>query len=169
MCLQHLQGTLRGTNDWIVTLTDGDDNCSAHITAATVKSKLRSARVGLVIIGIGDDVKAEVWWPCMDEYYPVVIFVVLWFQVLKGIADSAAENKGTYLFARGDKKSIDEAFGEVAAILSGGTFITEELWCFNIVKQNTVNVYHLFGLSFSWTLYFVGKCEVECIRHFSPE
>ena len=60
MCLQHLQGTLRGTDDWIVALTDGDDNCSAHITAATVKSKLRSARVGLVIIGIGNDVKAEV-------------------------------------------------------------------------------------------------------------
>ena len=60
MCLEYLQGTLCGTDDWIVALTDGDDNCSAHITAETVKSKLRSARVGLVIIGIGNDVKAEV-------------------------------------------------------------------------------------------------------------
>ena len=47
--------------------------------------------------------------------------------MLKGIADSATEKKGTYLFAHGDKKSIDEAFGEVAAILSGGTFVMEEL------------------------------------------
>ena len=61
ICLRNLQSTLMsGKNDWIVALTDGDDNCSAYITAETVKSKLRSARVGLVIIGIGNDVKAEV-------------------------------------------------------------------------------------------------------------
>lgn len=53
--------------------------------------------------------------------------MVVVLQVLKGIAGAAAEKKGTYLFAHGDKKSIDDAFGEVVAILSGGTFVTEEL------------------------------------------
>lgn len=60
ICLKFLRSTRGATDDWIVALTDGDDNCSAHITAETVKANLRSASVGLVIIGIGNDVQAEV-------------------------------------------------------------------------------------------------------------
>jgi hypothetical protein len=39
--------------------------------------------------------------------------------VLQGIADSVAKGNGTYIFAQGDKKSFDDAFGKVAALIQG--------------------------------------------------
>ena len=52
----------RTRNDWIIALTDGDDNNSAMLrcTAETVRESLRSTDIGVIIIGVGADVKSEV-------------------------------------------------------------------------------------------------------------
>ena len=60
-CLQHLNMGKDSANDWIIALTDGDDNCSgANRTAAVVERQLSTADVGVVVIGIGSDVQTHV-------------------------------------------------------------------------------------------------------------
>ena len=48
------------SNDWIIALTDGEDNCSRTCTVNSITNQLRNADVGLVVIGIGSDVQTEV-------------------------------------------------------------------------------------------------------------
>ena len=59
-CLNRMASG-RTRNDWIIALTDGDDNISAGLscTADTVKRILQSADIGVIIIGVGADVKSE--------------------------------------------------------------------------------------------------------------
>lgn len=61
-CLKQLATEPRTRNDWIIALTDGDDNQSNSFgcTAKTVECFLRTADVGVVIIGIGEDVQSQV-------------------------------------------------------------------------------------------------------------
>ena len=61
-CLNLMKSGTRTRNDWIIALTDGDDNKSAEFrcTAETVKDMLHSADVGVIIIGVGADVNSEV-------------------------------------------------------------------------------------------------------------
>jgi hypothetical protein len=47
-------------NDWIIALTDGEDNCSGNCNVNTITEQLRTADVGLVVIGVGSDVQTEV-------------------------------------------------------------------------------------------------------------
>ena len=47
-------------------------------------------------------------------------------QVLQGIANATANKKGTYVFAQGDKKSIDDAFSQVATLIQG-TLVMEDM------------------------------------------
>jgi hypothetical protein len=61
ICLAQLSNTGPTSSDWIIALTDGDDNCSGnYCTAETVKAKLRTSNVGVVVIGIGNDVQTQV-------------------------------------------------------------------------------------------------------------
>ena len=46
-------------------------------------------------------------------------------QVLKAITDAVKDNKGTYIFAEGDKQSIDAAFGRVAGLIQS-TLVIED-------------------------------------------
>ena len=59
-CLK-IMARRRTRSDWIIALTDGDDNNSAALrcTADTVKEILQSMDIGVIIIGVGADVKSE--------------------------------------------------------------------------------------------------------------
>ena len=46
--------------NWIIALTDGEDNRSGYVTAYTVAYMLQRTDIGLIIIGVGADVKPEV-------------------------------------------------------------------------------------------------------------
>ena len=70
ICLTQLSNTGHTSSDWIIALTDGDDNSSGkHCTAETVKAKLRTSNVGVVVIGIGNDVQRQVrLLICIEKY-----------------------------------------------------------------------------------------------------
>lgn len=84
-------------NDWIVALTDGEDNGSS-LSEHSIKARLHSPSndVNLIVIGVGEDVKTG---------------------LLEGLAK--ATKQGMYVFAKGDKKSIDDAFGKAIAVIQG--------------------------------------------------
>ena len=91
--------------DWIVALTDGDDN-SSNITKDNLINYLSSAHsgLGIIIIGVGNDVNTE---------------------ILTSIVKSRSQ-KGIYVSANGDKKSINEAFLKVSEIIIQGNVLLEE-------------------------------------------
>ena len=95
-----------------------------------MKATLRDASVGVVVIGVGNDVHTQV--VQLISCTTVSFFVFFYYitialnQVLKDIAESTGNNKGTYVFAEGDKKSIDEAFGQVAMLIQG-TLVMEDM------------------------------------------
>lgn len=94
--LNALKAYRGGGSSWVVALTDGEDN-SSRITHATLLERLeREKGADLIVIGVGSDV---------DE------------SKLKPLAQ--ATPRGVYIFAEGDKSSIDSAFGEVARIIQG--------------------------------------------------
>lgn len=83
------------TNDWVVVLTDGQEGSSRH-NRAQLQCLLRTATCGFVMIGVGEDVfRSE----------------------LEGFVGCA--KKGYYVSAAGDKKGIEEAFGQVAVLIQG--------------------------------------------------
>ena len=45
--------------------------------------------------------------------------------MLRGIAETVKGNRGTYIFAQGDRQSIDEAFAQVAGLIQS-TFVIED-------------------------------------------
>ena len=45
---------------WIIALTDGEDNSSGSVTANHVVQQLQQTDIGLIIIGVGAEVKPEV-------------------------------------------------------------------------------------------------------------
>ena len=45
---------------WIIALTDGEDNSSGSVKANHVVQQLQQTDIGLIIIGVGADVKPEV-------------------------------------------------------------------------------------------------------------
>jgi len=102
--LKILMREPRTRNDWIIALTDGDDSETTNCTAYTVKYILQSAEVGVVIIGVGRDVKSE---------------------VLESIALSVPNGRGSYVFAEGDRSSIDKAFGEAADLMEGNVVMED--------------------------------------------
>ena len=94
--------------------------------------------MGIVIIGVGSDVQTEILKEIASSsskgYYYYYYFVaknnfILDFKII--IYGSYYYNyilklnfkiiifKGTYVFAKGDKSSIDEAFSKVAVIIQG--------------------------------------------------
>ncbi len=83
------------SNDWIVALTDGEDN-SSKWTHENLIACLQKSTVHVIIMGIGSDVQTG---------------------ILTALAK--ATSKGTYVFAAGDNASIDQAFGEVIAVIQG--------------------------------------------------
>lgn len=94
--------TSHTNNDWIVALTDGDDN-SSHITCHALCDKLVSRTAGnVIVLGIGGDVKEE---------------------PLRQIASSTP--KGLYINAAGDKKSISDAFAQVAKAITGNLLVED--------------------------------------------
>jgi len=91
-------------NDWIIALTDGDDNCSTE-SSDQLTSQLQTSDVGLVMIGVGADVKED---------------------LLKQFADAVPNNRGLFVFADGSKSSIDMAFKQ-AALLINANMIFEDV------------------------------------------
>jgi hypothetical protein len=92
-------------SDWIIALTDGEDNNSTMTGEALIRmlSNPIHNMANVIVIGIGGDVKAE---------------------VLASISRSTP--KGVYIFANDDKTSIDQAFGEVISLIEGGQIIVED-------------------------------------------
>jgi len=94
-----------GTSDWIVALTDGEDNASRNKLDASLEALLKkSPNMGLIVIGVGIDVKTE---------------------ELTKLTSMCS--KGIYVSAAGDKKSIDKAFDQVIEIISQGAVVLEEV------------------------------------------
>jgi hypothetical protein len=60
MDLQRVRSGSDSGSDWIIALTDGDDNSSGVVTANNVVGQLQRIDIGLIIIGVGADVKPEV-------------------------------------------------------------------------------------------------------------
>jgi len=58
-CLSTLSGNGQTKNDWIIALTDGDDNSSVE-KPEDLRMQLATSDVGFVMIGVGADVKADV-------------------------------------------------------------------------------------------------------------
>jgi len=81
-------------NDWVVVLTDGVDSTRADPSRLT--ALLSESTVGLIIIGVGEDV---------DE------------DALLELCQAAGEQRGHYLRASADLKSIQTAFNRVGEIL----------------------------------------------------
>lgn len=88
-------------NDWIVALTDGEDNAS-KVSQESLKQRLRDAKCNLIVIGVGHDVHAA---------------------ELQALTKSS--KKGVYISADGNKDSITEAFGKVAALIQGQVILEE--------------------------------------------
>lgn len=87
--------TLPTTSDWIITLTDGEDNSSSLKHNALVE-KLKKSHVNLIMIGVGRDVLTN---------------------ELQQLA--ACTKKGLYIGASGDAKGINEAFTKAVAVIQG--------------------------------------------------
>ena len=81
--------------DWVILLTDGEDNGSA-IKLPDLVNCIPALDVGVIIMGIGADVNET---------------------VLKTLTN--ASKKGVYIPARGDTTGINEAFGKVIAVIQG--------------------------------------------------
>eukprot|EP01031_Cornospumella_fuschlensis_P028932 gene28932-34918_t len=91
------------SNDWVVVLTDGEDNGSKTKLPALLQRVREKPQVGLVVIGVGSDVQTE---------------------ILQSIA-SASPAKGFYVFAQGDQKSIEDAFHQVAELIESQIILEE--------------------------------------------
>jgi len=81
-----------GVGDWVVVLTDGQDNGDRK----PLLTLLRESSVGLIIIGVGEDVERN---------------------VLVELCEAAGEKKGHYISATSDPRSIEAAFNQVANII----------------------------------------------------
>jgi len=83
------------SNDWVISLTDGDDN-SSRISDFDLKNEITKSSAGLVVIGVGSDV---------DE------------KALKPLTEIT--KTGFYIKAGSNFDSISAAFGKVANIIQG--------------------------------------------------
>ena len=83
------------SNDWVISLTDGDDN-SSRISDNNLKNEIKNSSAGLVVIGVGTDV---------DE------------TALKPLTE--VTKTGFYIKAGSNFDSISAAFGKVANIIQG--------------------------------------------------
>ena len=91
---QNPSGSTHVTSDWVVALTDGEDNQSSCKLPVLVDYIRQHSSIGVIIVGIGEDVQES---------------------ILSQIAQAA--KKGKYIFAKADQNSIKEAFGEVATMI----------------------------------------------------
>jgi hypothetical protein len=83
--------------DWVIVLTDGEDNGSVIELPDIVNCIQTTALdVGLIIMGISADVNET---------------------ALKTLTN--ASKRGVYIPARGDTTGINEAFGKVIAVIQG--------------------------------------------------
>jgi hypothetical protein len=92
-------------SDWIIALTDGEDNRSS--ASVDVLTKMLANPIhnlaNVIMMGIGGDVMPD---------------------IVEQIAQST--QKGVFIFANGDKTSIDHAFEEVITVIEGGQIIVED-------------------------------------------
>ena len=104
VAIRELENSTNG-NDWIIALTDGEDNASKINQGQLIQNLQESSGVNIVAIGIGDD--------CSHD-------------ILKAI--SKATEKGVYISAAGNSESISQAFIKVAEVLvSSGNVLIEDL------------------------------------------
>jgi tetratricopeptide (TPR) repeat protein/uncharacterized protein YegL len=83
------------SNDWVISLTDGDDN-SSRISDFDLKNEIRKSSAGLVVIGVGGDVDEKAFKPLTE-----------------------ITKTGFYIQAGSNFDSISAAFGKVANIIQG--------------------------------------------------
>lgn len=97
--------TSPSASDWIIALTDGEDNSSSmsHEKLIAELANPASNKASVIVIGVGGDVKES---------------------VLEPIAK--ATERGTYIFATSDKTSMDQAFGAAVSVIEGGQIIVED-------------------------------------------
>eukprot|EP01035_Chromulina_nebulosa_P017560 gene17560-23124_t len=91
----------RTSNDWIITLTDGDDN-SSHMKESNLTNKITNLNVNVIIIGVGSDVNH-------DQLQKIV----------------KASKKGMYIASSSDNKGITEAFGKAIEIIQGQVILED--------------------------------------------
>jgi len=101
--LSQLTGNGHTLNDWIIALTDGEDNASRE-TADNVMNQLRRSDVGLVMIGVGADLQTN---------------------LLERIAEATPNKRGLFVFADGSKSSIDMAFHRAAEVINSNPIIEQ--------------------------------------------
>ena len=64
-------------NDWIIALTDGEDNSSQEITAESVMNEFGRTDIGLIIIGVGGDIQPDVSLPSKSFIYSLNICLIV--------------------------------------------------------------------------------------------
>jgi len=94
VALQSLN-TNKTSSDWVIVLTDGEDNGSC-IKINDLTAIIAASHASIIIIGVGADV-------------PVA--------VLEGLAKSSPN--GLYISASGDSQGINDAFDKVIAVIQG--------------------------------------------------
>ena len=94
VALQSLN-TNKSSSDWVIVLTDGEDNGSS-IKINDLTAIIAASHANIIIIGVGADV-------------PVA--------VLEGLAKSSPN--GLYISASGDSQGINDAFDKVIAVIQG--------------------------------------------------
>ena len=94
-CLDALIRGGGGDGDWIMTLTDGEDNSSNIKSDALIKI-LQSQRINLIVIGVGNDVQSA---------------------VLEQLCK--ATPKGFFLTSTDNAAGIRESFAKAAKVIQG--------------------------------------------------
>lgn len=99
----HEKNEMDNSNQWIVALTDGDDNSSGDVNSNTVARFIKRNNINIIIITVGDLQSS---------------------QEIKKIADSS--EMGLHMSAN-DIKGIEEAFGQAIEYINRGQVNLESL------------------------------------------
>jgi uncharacterized protein with von Willebrand factor type A (vWA) domain len=92
---------ISNNNDWIVVLTDGEDNGSKQSVTSIIEL-IKSIDIGIIIIGIGSDVNHKL----LESFVQ-------------------ASHRGVYISASGDQTGISNAFGQVAKLIEGQVILED--------------------------------------------
>lgn len=108
------RGSSVGCDDWIIALTDGEDNASRESLDGLLDA-LSVTKVNLVVMGMGEDEGEKA-----DEVREVLEDLTGCMQSARGIYIAADEKEGAE-----NRQSMDEAFAKVTLLIQGQLIMEE--------------------------------------------